>query len=572
MSYLALYRKYRPVNFDEVVGQSFVVKTLENAIVNNKLSHAYLFSGPRGTGKTSIAKLIAKVINCEKLNGYTPCEECSSCLAISDKTNPDIFEIDAASNNGVDEIREIRDKVNLVPTLSKYKIYIIDEVHMLSTGAFNALLKTLEEPPSHVIFILATTEYYKVPETIISRCQSFEFERLGITDIVNKLSYISNSEKINVDKKVLELIAQYSDGGLRDAINMLDKLASAGKKIKVEDFYEIKGLVNNDDILDITSDIIQSNVDKVFEKLELLINKGKNVTLLAEELLIHFKDIIIKNAIDNIPLGFDVNNLYEIVENLNKTINSMKKSSYPKIILEVNLLKIMKMFNFDNNIVIEQIIDSSEKEQKDNNKMKIDKTNKEENLKDEIVENKAVIEEVEQSKEEILKETNDEIIDNEKIKEKNRQIRINNTFASANKEILSDLKIRWINFSDYLHNKEFANVVSYLLDGTLRVASDKYIIVSVRYDSILENAQKNIDKIETLFNIVCGKNCKIAFILDDEWKSLRDSYVKNKNNGITYEIKTELELIKESNINKDDLSEAVSEAISLFGNDLVEIN
>ena len=563
MSYLALYRKYRPVNFDEVVGQNFVVKTLENSIVNNKISHAYLFSGPRGTGKTSIAKLIAKIINCENLNGYSPCEECVSCLAVNDKTNPDIFEIDAASNNGVDEIREIRDKVNLVPTLSKYKIYIIDEVHMLSTGAFNALLKTLEEPPSHVIFILATTEYYKVPETIISRCQSFEFERLNIEDIVNKLSYISNSEKIKVDKKVLELIAKYSDGGLRDAINMLDKLASTEKKINVEEFYEIKGLVNNDDISEIVSDIIENNVSKVFEKLDLLINKGKNITLLAEELLIHFKDIIIKNAIDNIPLGFDVNNLYEVLEILNKTINSMKKSSYPKIILEVNLLKIIKLFDLEKNIVNNDILTES--------KIAVDLDNKN-NAENSTSEKKEEANQYLIVEKEEPEEDKEEIIDNEKIKEKNRQIRINNTFASANKDILSDLKIRWINFSDYLHNKEFANVVSYLLDGTLRVASDKYIIVSVRYDSILENAQKNIDKIETLFNIVCGKNCKIAFIIDDEWKQLRDNYVKNKNNGIQYEIKSELELIKESKINKDDLSEAVNEAISLFGDDLVEIN
>lgn len=567
MGYLALYRKYRPVNFDEVVGQGFVVKTLENSIVNNKISHAYLFSGPRGTGKTSIAKLVAKIVNCENINEYTPCEECSSCLAFNNKNNPDIFEIDAASNNGVDEIREIRDKVNLVPTLSKYKVYIIDEVHMLSSGAFNALLKTLEEPPSHVIFVLATTEYYKVPETIISRCQSFEFERLSVSDIVNKLSYIANSEKIKVDKQVLELIAQYSDGGLRDAINMLDKLASTEKKIEVEYFYEIKGLVNRIDLDFIIANLSNNNIKAVFEKLDELISKGKNIILLAEEMLLYFKDMIIKTVTSNIPLGIDVNNLYEMVILMNDAINNMKKSSYPKVILEVNILKIMKLISsnetgFDREKI--SPIEESSQEKKNNSDL-VDEKNYSQN--ENILSNDNAIDG------DIKKEAIEESENNELIDEKNRHIRINNAFALADKEMLSDLKIRWINFSDYLHNKEFASIVSFLLDGTLRVASNKYIIISVRYDSILENALKNIEKIETLFNIVCSKNCKIAFILDDEWLLLRNKYVEDKNNGIKYEIKPEIKPTEaKTKLDKESLSEAVNEAISLFGDDLVEIN
>ena len=224
MLYQALYRKYRPKTFNDVAGQEVIVKTLKNIIKNNKLTHAYLFIGPRGTGKTSIAKIFAKTINCENSKDGISCENCDICISNNNNENIDVIEMDAASNNGVDEIREIKNHVTLLPTMSKYKVYIIDEVHMLTTGAFNALLKTLEEPPKHVIFILATTEPHKIPLTIISRCQSFEFKPIPKSVMTQKLKYICDEEKINVTDDALDLIAIDSNGGMRDAIGLLDQL------------------------------------------------------------------------------------------------------------------------------------------------------------------------------------------------------------------------------------------------------------------------------------------------------------------------------------------------------------
>lgn len=550
MSYLALYRKYRPQTFEEVVGQQYVTKVLKNTIDRNMTSHAYLFSGPRGTGKTTIAKLIAKLLNCESPINDIPCEKCPSCIAFNEKNHPDIIEMDAASNNGVDEIREIRDKVTLMPSISKYKVYIIDEVHMLSIGAFNALLKTLEEPPQHVIFILATTELYKVPATIISRCQCFNFEKISEEDIVKKLKYIVEKENIKVEEEVLNLIAKYSDGGLRDAINLLDKLACCSTNITIDDFYEIKGIVKEEELFDIVSALVNGNTKEALEKLDYLGKKGKNLILFATELIEYLKNMLISNN----TYGLDKDKIFEMIDILNDTVNNMKNSCYQKVLLEVAFLKVENLLK---NI---EIVDNEEKAVK---KEELQEKPKEKQ-KEDINNNVEKENEIEANK------------SNEQIFEINK-IRINNALALANKNLLEDLKICWVNLSDYLYNKEFGSVVSFLIDGNVRVVGEKDVIISFKYDSTLENALLNISKIESLIYLIVNKNYKVSVVLDDEWEQIKNKFILDKKNGITYTYKEEFVLEKTQENEKYDkieskeAPESLKDAVDLFGQDFVEI-
>lgn len=550
MSYLALYRKYRPQTFEEVVGQQYVTKILKNTIDRNMTSHAYLFSGPRGTGKTTIAKLIAKLLNCESPINDIPCEKCPSCIAFNEKNHPDIIEMDAASNNGVDEIREIRDKVTLMPSISKYKVYIIDEVHMLSIGAFNALLKTLEEPPQHVIFILATTELYKVPATIISRCQCFNFEKISEEDIVKKLKYIVEKENIKVEEEVLNLIAKYSDGGLRDAINLLDKLACCSTNITIDEFYEIKGIVKEEELFDIVSALVNGNTKEALEKLDYLGKKGKNLILFATELIEYLKNMLISNN----TYGLDKDKIFEMIDILNDTVNNMKNSCYQKVLLEVAFLKVENLLK---NI---EIVDNEEKAVK---KEELQEKPKEKQ-KEDINNNVEKENEIEANK------------SNEQIFEINK-IRINNALALANKNLLEDLKICWVNLSDYLYNKEFGSVVSFLIDGNVRVVGEKDVIISFKYDSTLENALLNISKIESLIYLIVNKNYKVSVVLDDEWEQIKNKFILDKKNGITYTYKEEFVLEKTQENEKYDkieskeAPESLKDAVDLFGQDFVEI-
>jgi DNA polymerase III subunit gamma/tau len=331
-----LYRKYRPRNFSEIIGQSHIVRTLSNAIKNKHIGQAYLFTGPRGTGKTSIARILAKTVNCEELKGAISCEKCESCMLVSENKTLDIIEIDAASNTGVDNIRELRETVSLPPTKLKYKVYIIDEVHMLSTGAFNALLKTLEEPPAHVIFILATTEIHKVPPTIVSRCQRFDFSRLPINNIIEKLTLIAKQEKIKINKASLEMIAIAAEGGMRDAESLFSQIiALEDKDITESEVEEILGTTDSKCIEDTAEMIIEKNANGAIRQINSLLMDGFDLSVFNKSLITYFRQLMLIKVNDKLAEFFTYEMTAEKIEKVEKLA---KKAELIDILSAINFL------------------------------------------------------------------------------------------------------------------------------------------------------------------------------------------------------------------------------------------
>ena len=353
MSYHALYRAYRPQQFRDVVGQAHIVRTLQNALKHERLAHAYLFTGPRGTGKTSIAKIVAKTINCQQYPTDEPCNHCSNCISITKGANPDVFEIDAASNNGVDEIREIRDKVKFAPSTGRFKVYIIDEVHMLSTGAFNALLKTLEEPPPHVIFILATTEPHKIPATIISRCQRFDFKQISTREIQDHVMAILEEQEVTYEPQAAAQIAQLAEGGMRDALSLLDQVISyAGEVVTAEDVHAISGTVAYGWLLEIIEALFSKAYGTVINNLQSLYIEGKEPVRIIEGLMSLYRDILAfqkigrqgSERLEDEPLFKELTsklNSTQVVDNLfalGRLQQELRFANQPELMLEVGLL------------------------------------------------------------------------------------------------------------------------------------------------------------------------------------------------------------------------------------------
>lgn len=363
MAYKALYRVYRPQLFREVVGQEVIVKTLQNSIANNKISHAYLFNGPRGTGKTSIARIFAKVLNCENPVLLEPCDKCNSCHDITDGISSDVIEIDAASNNGVDEIRDIREKVKFLPSGSKYKIYIIDEVHMLSSGAFNALLKTLEEPPQHAIFILATTEPQKLPETIISRCQRFDFKTLTVNEISKKIRNICSAENVEITEEAVNGISESAEGALRDALTILDQAISySDEKVTIEDVNLVTGNLSYDRLINLASFFDVGNINGALEEVNQLIDMGKEASKLVSSLLQFYRDILLYKNVDSVMYSkyiFEKEKFKQIanstsearifyyIDILSDVQIKMRYSTTPRTYLEIAIIKMINTTNND---------------------------------------------------------------------------------------------------------------------------------------------------------------------------------------------------------------------------------
>lgn len=396
-----LYTKYRSQKFSEVVGQKHVVKVVSNAVARGKLTHAYLFSGPRGTGKTTMARLLAKSLNCisRKKGYFEPCNKCQSCREINEGMSMDIIEIDAASNRGIDEIRALRDKVRFAPSGKKYKVFIIDEVHMLTREAFNALLKTLEEPPKHVVFILATTELHKVPDTIISRTQQFDFHLHNLTDIANRLSEIAKKEKINIDKESIDIIANFSRGGMRDAISLLDQVSNVSKKIDEKTTREALGLASFDTINKFVKYLVSKKVDKLVDLIRRLYEEGVDFEQFNLELIEYLRKIMLvkhgykkvldnvtkedKTIIENIAQDLSSAQIVRYIETFIKSQEDLKYISISYLPLEISVYK-LTLDNEDDNFTKKprKIVETIKNEPKDIKLNKKITTNSKKKLQD----------------------------------------------------------------------------------------------------------------------------------------------------------------------------------------------
>ena len=568
MEYLALYRKYRPIRFSDISGQDNIVKIIHNSIVNNKISHAYLLCGPRGTGKTTMAKLIARMVNCENLIDGEPCGKCNSCLNINNNSNDDIIEMDAASNNGVDEIREIRDKVNLVPSISKYKVYIIDEVHMLSTGAFNALLKTLEEPPKHVIFILATTEEQKIPLTIASRCQKYNFTKLTVDNIVKRLKEIVMAEKLTVNDEVLTEIARFSDGGMRDAINMLDQLVSSvSGEITINNVYEINGILSFTDICDFLIMLSDGNLSNILNFVDKMESGGKDLVKLLEEMLLIIKDVLILKKcpdliVDNLkkPSIQKLDNLYNeefiyyFINKVDELIGKIKLSSHPIVLVQVFFVNLVNYYKNLNDKLGNKIISGKyfpeiieEKNQTIEDKNYFPGNNDEKKSK---------------------------TVENNKLSDDVKKIRINNALAMADKKFLLNLKKIWNSVGEYLLDKNFGVIAGLLNDTIPVVASEDVLVLVSENNSVISRLNEFNGDVSLFLKKFFNLEYKVAVINNVEWDNEKKKFVENKKNNIKYRVISEDSCDKNkvslSNESKKSVNDDVNNLINIIGDDIIE--
>lgn len=581
--YQALYRKYRSQTFDEMVGQSVISTTLKQAVSSKKISHAYLFSGPRGTGKTSAAKIFAKAMNCPNQVNGEPCNHCDICRDITNGSLEDVIEIDAASNNGVDEIRDIRDKSTYAPSRATYKVYIIDEVHMLSIGAFNALLKTLEEPPEHAIFILATTDPQKVPETIISRCQCFSFKKISSSIIKNRLLKVCSDEKIDIDSKVLDSISLLSEGGMRDALGMLDKLVSyAGNKITYSDYVDVNGIISDDELQKFLYEIFSGNISKVLFYINEFDNSGKNLFQIVSQMLNYCRNLLVDYYISNVEIAYNLDNFYCFINLLNENMFDIKKSSNMRIYFEIFLLKFINDYVLKNESEglkisnkgmpdVDKHIDSntidiiSNKKNNDEKVRTIDNKNINSNIVNSISDTKknnkksnAISEENVSSVPKILNIS--EIM----------SVRVHNILAAASKSLLKSEMKKFDLLNDYTFDQQNGYIVCNLLDSKLRAVSDDAIIISFEYESNVEQNLLLLEKIEKVYNDITSSNKKFAIISDLEWEKAKNEYINNLKNKIKYEILDEPEIILEKLNNDSNNDILLNSAVDLFG-DIVEI-
>lgn len=558
MSYVALYRTYRPKYFHEVYGQKVIVQTLQNALAHEKFAHAYIFSGPRGTGKTSIAKIVAKALNCRTAPTNDPCGKCDVCLGIDKGDVSDVIEIDAASNNGVDEIRDLRDKVKYAPSVGKYKVYIIDEVHMLTTPAFNALLKTLEEPPKYVVFILATTEVHKVPATILSRCQRFDFKNIDTIDIEMNLKKIIDKEKLKISDDAVAAIALTSEGGMRDALSLLDQVVSfSNNEITEDDVYKVSGGLSRRFINELLKTIFQRQPQKSLDFLNQVLSDGKDISRMASDIVLALRDVLLDKIRSEVkypelkPMPTQL--IYAYLDILNELQQELKYTTSKRAYLE---LAVIKMINHESIKFVDL-------------EAKIEELNTEIKSLEEKMNNQQFTKEVVATSKASQPETNHKPLVT--VKE------VEDILNNGDRDKRNLLKKGWVALKTY-DVPNLKGVAELLSEGSLEaVGNDRMLLV---YDDLL-TAQTMLKKEtkEKVLKIINNKTTLIndyTVIIKPDWMILRDDYANQYNAGTTkpklrnidlhlYEVPEGVEIKQEI---KDPLVEFAEEN---FGKDLVKV-
>lgn len=590
MSYKALYRTYRPQTFEDVAGQEHVTKTLQNAIKENRIAHAYLFAGPRGTGKTTIAKLLAKAINCT--GDHVPCNQCENCQAITAGSHPDVIEIDAASNNGVDEVRDLIDKVKYAPIKAQYKVYIIDEVHMMSSGAFNALLKTLEEPPAHVVFILATTEPHKILPTIISRCQRFDFKRVDHHDIISRLKYVLDSENKEYDEAALDKIAKLADGGMRDALSILEQCLAFDSHLTVEHINQVYGLLSNESKIRLIRLLLSKDMKKVLLTLKELLDNSIDIKRLTQDLIDVLKDVIIYKNTEDLDILFVLNQsdvqqivpyilseeAFSMIDIFLDATTHYSQTVDPTTYFELSLLKICSHdeSNTKEHVTVDADMPVIEKSVIDQTQV-LDKIEKEESTE---VQEKAIDELTEEipasTIEALMDQSNDDPVKTQTAAKPEvipSQIDIDfadilNILVQAKRTVLNDIQDKWSVIRRYCYNLNTAKWATMLCDGKPVAAGDKAFIITFQYSPDVNsvNYSKNYHQLKTFLKEVLGQEFDFIAVLEEQWPQIRNQYVQLYKKGqLPSPQPICLHHINEEDKVKQTLSKAQKMAVDLFG-------